>query len=228
MKKLVALFLVLAMSAVSMCACSLQVNTGSSSQSSSSSELSSSSSQPTETPASSSESSSTSSSNSSTTTGSSADLFSFTIKFDGNEYTIPCDYSEFADNGWKLRDGEDETLKSKTYTLTAYLKKGDTSTLVQLWNPTDSAKKFSECKVGMIKLAVENGESYELPGGFVFDSSVTVDDIKKMYGEPDSSNKGDDYETLRYKEAVYQDVEFVIYSDEKMTKNNYVEFQNFI
>ena len=160
-------------------------------------------------------------------TGSAEDLFTWKIKLEGKEYTIPCDYSEFKKDGWTLED-EDAKLNSTTYTLIEYISKGDSTLPVQLWNPTDSALKYSECQIGKIDLAVENNVSVELPGGFVFDKNVTADDVIAFYGEPTSEDEGDNYRALYYEYDIYNEVEFFIYDDEDMVDYNNVSIQNLV
>lgn len=235
MKKLITLYILITMLAVSLCACSVSVSPSDSSSSDSLTSDTSSSSMPASFPNSQSSDNSSQSDLSSSDSSSeissnsvSEDLFSWNIKFDGKNYTIPCDYKEFKKNGWKLEEGENDTLKANQYTLTAYLKKDDKSVLVQLWNPTTSPVKFSEAKVGSIEVNLKDELDIELPGGFVFDNSVTVDDVKAKYGEPDEKSKGNNYKSIKYKQAIYSRVEFFIYDNSNMSKNNYVEIKNFI
>lgn len=227
MKKLIASCLVIAMLAVSLCACVVKTETASTPSSNSSQPESKTSVQSSDV-SSQPESSSDVSVATSSTPSSSADLFSWNIKFDGHDYTIPCDYKEFEKNGWKLREGENETLNANTYTLTAYLEKDGKSISIQLWNPSKSPVKYSEAKVGSIEVGLDDKVSIELPGGFVFDESVTVADIKAKYGETDEGTKGDNYETVEYEQDIYSDVRFFIYNDDKMKKYSNVEIQNFI
>lgn len=159
-------------------------------------------------------------------TGSAEDLFTW-IKLEGKEYTIPCDYSEFKKDGWTLED-EDEKLNSNMYIIGEYISKGDSKLRVQLWNPTDSALKYSECQIGKIEIAVEDNVSVELPGGFVFDKDVTAEDVVEFYGEPTSDHEGDNYRVLYYEYDIYNEVEFFIYDDEDMMDYSSVSIQNLV
>lgn len=210
MKKLIALCTAFALSAAVLSGCSTNTGTGSNSGASSQ-------------PAPSSQADSSSSENSS---AAKVDILSGIIKLDGKEYTVPCAYSDFAANGWTSKNA-DETLEARTYTLVEYLKNDSKELTVQFVNSTDSSLKYSECEIGQVEAGLDSGAEIELPGGFVFDSSVTVDDIKAMYGEPSDTTEGDDYEVLRYEDDDYKRVEFFIYTDEEMIQYNSVTYKMF-
>lgn len=213
MKKLIALCAVFAMSAALLIGCSINVgtdkNSGASSQVDSSAD-----------------SSFSQNSSSENSSAAKADILSGIIKLDGKEYTVPCAYSDFVANGWTSKSA-DETLKARTYTLVEHLKNGSKELTVQFVNSTDSAHKYSECEIGQLEVGLDSETDIELPGGFVFDSSVTVDDVKAMYGEPSDTTKGDDYEVLRYEDDDYKRVEFFIYTDKEMIKYNSVTYKMF-
>ena len=56
-------------------------------------------------------------------------------------------------------------------------KKDGVSLDALFWNPYDTAKKLSECKIGQLKVNADNKHELILPGGFKFDATVTVQDI---------------------------------------------------
>lgn len=152
------------------------------------------------------------------------------IKLDGNEYTFPFDYSELAANGYELDPSKDDDLNARTYTIMAPEPKKDGKSLdVEYWNPTDTAKKYSECKIGELKIDVKSEHELILPGDFKFDANTTVQSILDKYGEPDRLSEQDEYTTITYKEDIYSTVEFFIYTkEEKMMKYNSVTLENLV
>lgn len=158
-------------------------------------------------------------------TDNSNDLFSFQISIDGNTYTLPCAYSEFAANGWEL-DGEDGTLKSNTQLIAQKLKNGDKSIMVSIYNSTSEAINYSDGAVTKVKVSLECANPV-LPGNFVFDENTTVDDVIAKYGEPNEQYDTDNGVVLTYKKDITQKVEFTIYSqDSGMTKSSSVTVYN--
>ena len=221
--KFIALSLVAVMSTTTMCACSINrsnhlqpsdvSDAGAVSQSSASQTSSSGT------------DSSNISSDSNLTTGN-ADILSFSFKMDGVDYKIPCDFSEFAKLGYSFE--EDSELDGNTYAIGASPEIDGKSLHAQMWNPTDSPKKYSECKVGSIEISLEDKHEVILPGGLKFDETVTAEVVKEKYGEPDSCNEGDGYITLTYEKDTYEDVEFFLYTKENLIHCNSVTFRNFI
>lgn len=228
MKKFIALAIVAAMSAISMCACSINISTDS--KSSNTSETSGTSTSSTSQASNLSSSSQNSEAETTSSVSSSEsyrdELLSFTFKMDGAEYTIPCDFSEFAKLGYSF--DKDDELNGNTYTIGVHAKNDDESLNVQMWNPTDSPKKYSECQVGSIEFALEDGHEIILPGDLKFDDTVTADVVKEKYGEPDDTTEGDGYVTLTYEKDIYEEVEFFLYTEEDMIKYNSVNFENFV
>ena len=138
--------------------------------------------------------------------------------------------SELIANGYEIDPAKDEDLNSRTYTIGAPNPKKDGKSLsVQYWNPTDSAKKYSECKIGQISIDVQSEHEIILPGDFKFDETVTVQSILDKYGEPERLSEQEKYTTVTYKEDIYSTVEFFIYTqEEKMMKYNSVTLKNLV
>ena len=112
-------------------------------------------------------------------------LFTWKIKLDGVDYTLPFDVSELIANGYEIDPDKDENLNSRTYTIGAPNPKKDGKSLsVQYWNPTSEAKKYSECKIGQISVEVQSEHEIILPGNFIFDKRTTVEEIIDQYGQP--------------------------------------------
>ena len=126
-----------------------------------------------------------------------------------------------------IRD-DDDALNANTYTIGTYIKKDDESVSVQFWNPTDEKKKYSECLIGQVEFDASNAAEVVLPGGLVFDESITPEKIIEFYGEPDSMNEGDGYIHIQYKKDIYSSVSFFLHPDEKLKPYSTVTIQNLI
>lgn len=185
MKKFVALLLILTVFVTLLCACS---NNKSDTQSNASSD-------------------DKSTSNASLTESSAvdeSDIFSFVIKLDGEKYTLPCNKSEFEDNGWELSPQSidhtpEKTMKpdsSASYKLKKYDK--DTGKAIH-WDGAYSifANNFTQSDAKLKDLPIygflftgyklsgdDNNPELELPGGLVFKHATTKEDIISVYGEP--------------------------------------------
>ena len=159
-------------------------------------------------------------------------LFTWKVKIDGVEYTLPFDYSEAAANGFSFDSKKDMELGKRTYAIfSPQLHKGDDIHIsVQFWNPSDEkANSLADCKIGQVSVNANNPVEFILPGGLVFDESVTVQDILDKYGEPDTMNEKDDYTSIYYRQDVYSTVNFMIYTkDESKFKYNEVTLQNLV
>lgn len=157
----------------------------------------------------------------------SSDLFSFKVSIDGNEYKLPCAFSEFKANGWKI-DGNDDSIKANTRLLNGHIKKDNMRLGVQLLNTTSETLKYSECAVSEVTIRLTDCPSFTLPGNFAFDENTTVEDIIAKYGEPTEKRVSDknDYCVLEYEKSTYQSVEFMIYTDPSWIKYNSVTIEN--
>lgn len=234
MKKILVLAIAATMTMTALCSCSLNISPAQNGSSNGENSLQSS------TVADSSEQSSAddssavdSSDNDSSSVGGSSKtdaLFSWKIKLDGQDYTLPCDFSDFKDNGWDFEsDKSEETLGANYYTI-AHLKKGDMSLDIDLWNPTESKLAYADCKVGSISVSFDDNVSLELSDGFVFDDKVTSEDIIERYGNPKDSGgmliDEEDYVALNYEYEPWKSVEFMIYKEDNMKKYSDIEIQN--
>ena len=158
-------------------------------------------------------------------------LFTWKIKIDGVEYTLPFDYSEAAANGFTFDSSKDMELGSRTYALfSPQLIKGDDHFSVQFWNPTsEKAASLADCKIGQVSFRAANPIEVVLPGGLVFDETVTVQTILDKYGEPERINEQEDYTSITYKEGVYNTVSFMFYTkDASEARLNEVTLQNLV
>lgn len=153
-----------------------------------------------------------------------ADVLTYEIAINGKPLTIPFDFSELNEFGYTIK--EDDELKAQSYTIGVYPENADGKSIsVQLWNPTDKAKKYSECKVGQLTYSPYEDYSLTLPGGLPFDGRATIKDIKAKYGEPKNTREGNGYTVLEYGVS-FTHVEFLIYDDPAMKKYDSVKLQN--
>lgn len=154
-------------------------------------------------------------------------LFSFRLAIDYVEYKLPFDYDKLNEAGYYLE--KTGTVEPNTHTRSLDWKDDDGHKIsVQLWNPTDKAKDYDECKVGSIEIKLGEEMNVVLPGDFSFDFDVTPEAVKEQYGEPESEHIYDNYVTLRYKKDLSSTVEFFIYTDETMQKFSSVTVKNFV
>ncbi|MBQ9901681.1 MAG: hypothetical protein IJM51_04755 [Clostridia bacterium] len=162
-------------------------------------------------------------------------LFTWEIKLDGVDYTLPFDFSLLQAQGYTLDEKYDKDLAANTYMIMiggGNPKKDGVSLDVLFWNPNDTTKKMSECQIGQIRVEADDKHELILPGGLKFDSTVTVQDVLSKYGENSDEcevRESEDYTTITYKEGIYNNVEFFIYTkDESKFKYNHVKLQNFV
>lgn len=153
-----------------------------------------------------------------------ADLLSFEIEINGKALTIPFDFAELEEFGYKVV--EDDDLAAQSYTIGVYPENADGEYIsVQLWNSTDDTKKYSECQVGQVTFRPYEKYTLTLPGGLPFDGRATIDDLKAKYGEPKNTREGTGYTVLEYGVS-FKHVEFMIYDDPAMKQNDSVTLQN--
>ena len=156
---------------------------------------------------------------------SSEDLMDFSFKFDGVPYKLPCDYKEFADNGWILDTDTSEEVNANTYGITR-LKKGEDRVSVYVYNPTSNVQKVEDCKIAEITVYGRDNVSFELPKGITVASSA--EEIREAYGKPSKSTTESDYESLQYKpsdDSYDSQVNFYVYDDKE---RSYISVKNMI
>lgn len=204
MRKMIALLLAAALSVTVLASCSSSGGSGSDSGSSDSSSVQ------------------TDDTESSADDSGENELYSFQIKIDGVNYTLPATYSDFQQNGWELR-GEDESVGANTKMIGVYLKKDKETINIQPYNPGESEAKISECQIVYLSVDIKDVESIEMPGGFKFDVNTKPEDVKAKYGEPDgeyNSEESDRY-TYKYEKSTYSTVQFTMYGDNATLDKGY-------
>ena len=119
---------------------------------------------------------------------------------DGNEYTLPCDFSQFQANGWVLDESCDgETIEYEDYTY-AFIDKDDKEFYIIVANP-DSETPISIDEglvVGVVYDFHSEGMPGNIEGGICLGSSY--DNVIAAYGTPDDIyiDDEDDYKQMTY------------------------------
>ncbi|MBN1045028.1 hypothetical protein DVW08_06535 [Clostridium botulinum] len=156
------------------------------------------------------------------------DLYSFEITLNGQDYTLPADYSEFEKNGWCINGANsDKKVAPNQYTLSEVMKNEKTQVYAKLVNIGKDELSLNQCKIGGIKLDsfdAKYGATLVLPKGISFDS--TKDDVIKAYGNPTSSDEKDTQTYMTYEVGTYQSVKITI--DKESNKVSSIDIQNFV
>lgn len=112
------------------------------------------------------------------------DWTEFTFKLDGIIYELPCDFSQFTDNGWVLdSDHSGEYMVPEYTSLTVFLDQGEQKILVHLVNPGDTAQSPAQCMVDGLWIYEDYGNpTLELANGITMASDP--DQVQAAYGTP--------------------------------------------
>ncbi|MBQ8696735.1 MAG: hypothetical protein IJ519_03350, partial [Clostridia bacterium] len=117
---------------------------------------------------------------------------------DGEQYALPCAFSDFADKGWGVytySDIDSETMiPAMSYTFGS-LEKDDKTVSVLVYNDTDDAKAVKDCGIGNMYLDFSRF-ALVLPEGL--SGIPTVDEIITALGDPDLRDDGDGYTSMTY------------------------------
>ena len=158
------------------------------------------------------------------------DIYSFSLKFDGQTMTFPMTYQEFTDMGWELSSSEDPDTKVSTnsYGMLTF-NKGASSVYADVINLGINEVGLEDCLIGGISVDGSydvdlTAVSVKLPGDIEL-GKATLDDIKAAYGEPSDTYEGDLYTKLTYEKDSYQEVELSVFKDENTLKE--VDMRNF-
>ena len=148
---------------------------------------------------------------------------SFEAELDGKIYQLPVLYSEFAANGWTMKE-ESETLSPNYYDLVR-LYNGDAFVRADVINLSVNVLTYGECYIERLMLDEydsEKGAKLFLPGGIAIGSSL--EDVRAAYGDPTDTYEGDTSISWNYKESIYATVS--IRFDSETTAVTSVEIRN--
>ena len=219
MKKLIALCMVLVLSATALCACS---NGEENKENTTSTESST-------------EEKTTSTEAQNSINIEDVDLFDLSFELDGVVYTLPCDFSEFEKNGWHIREidknnlGEAPTLSAHDRSVYITIEKdGYTDNVyneisISFINTTSTYVDLMDCQVCGVKVELRDDTRktetipIKFPGGLSIDRDLKSDDIIAEYGEPDEYSE-DIYVHVNYykQEGDYRKLfETTIYGEDR-------------
>lgn len=158
------------------------------------------------------------------------DIYSFSMKFDGQTMKFPMTYQEFTDMGWELSSSEDPDTKVSTnsYGMLTF-NKGASSVYADVINLGINEVGLEDCLIGGISVDGSydvdlTAVSVKLPGDIEL-GKATLDNIKAAYGEPSDTYEGDLYTKLTYEKDSYQEVELSVFKDDNTLKE--VDMRNF-
>ena len=119
---------------------------------------------------------------------------------DGDEYTLPCDFSEFAANGWSLDDsGVNETIDYEDYTY-VFVMKGEKEFYLMVANKNSETPIAIEDGqvIGVVYDFRSEGMEGNIEGGITIGSSYET--VIAAFGTPDDvyEDDEDDYKQLTY------------------------------
>lgn len=157
----------------------------------------------------------------------SADLYSFQFSLNGVEYTLPCAYSVFAENGWSLDGIDGETLEPDQYTFSDKMLNGDMLVMASLVNTDSEVLPMEKCNVGKISVdsyQAEKGVKLILPNNIAVGSAY--DDVIAAYGEPTDKSDLGPITGLTYKLDSYSSVVIEINTESKTVDS--IELENLI
>jgi len=156
------------------------------------------------------------------------DLYSFMFSLNGDIYSLPFSYSEFAANGWVGDDLEDDTLNPAQFSIATPLTNGNYRISVSFINLTENVLPFSESNIGRITLDEwdydRGGAELIFPGNITLGS--TYEDVIAAYGEPSSRREGSLDLTLNYSPNHYTGVEIRVDNETNLVTS--LRMENFV
>ena len=113
----------------------------------------------------------------------------YTFTLNGDTYTLPCQVTDFTENGWNLGSG---TLDANTYARTIGVHNGGSENVTfEVMNDTEEdGVELANLKVVSVKVTKSfvdvDGNDFVTADGLR--PGMTVDEVKALYGEPSSEN----------------------------------------
>jgi hypothetical protein len=157
----------------------------------------------------------------------SEDLYSFQFSLNGTVYTLPCAYSQLAENGWSIDGIGDQTLEPDQYTFSENLNNGDMRVMANLVNTDVNVLPMEKCNVGKISIdsdQVEKGAKLLFPKNITVGS--TYEDVVAAYGKPSDESESGSIKSLSYKLDTYSDVVIKINTESNTVDS--LEMENLI
>ena len=117
----------------------------------------------------------------------------FSLTLDGADYQLPCNFSEFTEQGWGIQSWSSEDIYAESpvpahTSLVVHLNKGEKKIMISLVNTGDSAAPPEQCQVDGLWLFSDYGDiKLDLPDG-ISSKTSTAGDILATYGVPDAAD----------------------------------------
>lgn len=150
-------------------------------------------------------------------------LYNFTFTLNDEEYSLPCKYRVFENNGWALRRPT-EMIDASSNMTGIYMKKSGRSLEVEIINYSKSPIMCCNGQINTVSASVSDFGKIELRRAVTFDGTSSPDFIRQELGEPNEYDADDEKITLTYKKADYRKVQFVFYK--KRTYENTGDLKN--
>ena len=150
-------------------------------------------------------------------------LIDYTFMLDGENYQLPCDYSQFTRNGWVLpsysnKKDTDSVVQGEEVFFT--FKKNSLWFVAMACNTDNKPLELKDCKIVGISIKAEYGSDFTMAQGITLKS--TSDEIQKAYGKPDYTQDYEDYTEFSYHTDSNAYRESIIFTQYKLTnRRNY-------
>lgn len=156
-------------------------------------------------------------------------LFDFTFELEGDIYKLPCEYSDFVDNGWIISSGYTENTKVSGNSYVEFkMSKDDKEIRLYSYNSSGNENPLSSCCVGGIDCFVLDDVSFVIANNITPESSS--DEIINSFGTPTKVTNTSDGEILQYlqNDSIYNCVKFNCSTESNEKKYSYIIMKNFI
>lgn len=154
----------------------------------------------------------------------------FTFEMGGVVYQLPCDYSVFVENGWKLDENykwneiKEDTVMSGYGINSTYLTNGSVRIDADIVNLSGHAQLAKDCKIYGITLPANKNLGVVIAKGLT--GASTKEEIEAALGYPTSSSIYDESGSLRYKLDNYNELEFYLNFED--ATYNYISLENIV
>ena len=136
-----------------------------------------------------------------------------TFTLDGVDYTLPCKYSQFTDNGWTLTNVKESATINGNDKQYATMAKGGKKIELLFKNASGDRKLIPDCPiVGLTAYTKQLGDASMLKVGGNQVLSMSTSQLKEAFGIPSFTNKGSSTETYKFEKSDTQYGKFVYYS----------------
>lgn len=138
-------------------------------------------------------------------------VFDFKFTVNGEEYTIPAPFEDFAAKGWEYSYEADEKVPAHKYLIGGSIKKDEMTPSVYFMNDSDDDITVTKADISMIGFDMFDMKNNEIKyGDNIVMGKTTIDELKAAFGEPESEYNNEElgFTAIEYKKDVYIKVEF--------------------